>query len=145
MKNNTSLGRLNVTSTRGDDGNDGDFEALYAFGARSFSIWASNGTQVYDSGDDIEQLIASLDPTHFNFSHDDNGTLESRSDNKGPEPEAATIATIGGKTFAFIGLERQSAIVVYDVSVPETPVFEQYLSNRNFAEVAGPGTGGDLS
>lgn len=144
LKNNASLGRLNVTNKRGDTGNDGDFDALYAFGARSFSIWDSSGAQVYDSADDIEQTIAALDPAHFNFSHDDNSTLESRSDNKGPEPEAATVATIGGKTFAFIGLERQSAILVYDVSNPAAPVFEQYVSNRNFAEAAGPGTGGDL-
>lgn len=144
LKGNSSLGRLNVTNKLGDIDNDGDFDALYAFGARSFSIWNSSGVQVYDSGDDIEQTIASLDPAHFNVSHDDNSTLESRSDNKGPEPEAATIAKIGGRTFAFIGLERQSAILVYDVSVPTAPVFEQYISNRNFAEAAGPGTGGDL-
>ena len=144
LKNNASLGRLNVTNKLGDTEIDGDFDALYAFGARSFSIWNTSGVQVYDSGDDIEQTVLAQDPTHFNYSHDDNSTLESRSDNKGPEPEAATVAKIGSKTYAFIGLERQSAILVYDVSIPTAPVFEQYLSNRNFAQPAGAGTGGDL-
>ncbi len=144
LKNNASLGRLTVTNKLGDSGGDGDFDALYVYGTRSFSIWNSSGVQVYDSGDDIEQTIASIDPTHFNFNHDDNTALESRSDNKGPEPEAATLARIGGKTYAFIGLERQSSIMVYDVSVPEAPVFEQYISNRNFAVAANSGNAGDL-
>ncbi len=144
LKNNASLGRLTVTNKTGDTNGDGDFDALYVFGTRSFSIWNSSGAQVYDSGDDIEQTVAALDPTHFNFNHDDNSTLESRSDNKGPEPESATVAKIGGRTFAFIGLERQSSIMVFDVSVPEAPVFEQYISNRNFAVAANSGSAGDL-
>jgi DNA-binding beta-propeller fold protein YncE len=37
-QNDNNLGRLNITTTLGDIDNDGDFDKLYAFGARSFSI-----------------------------------------------------------------------------------------------------------
>ncbi|MEM7235565.1 MAG: choice-of-anchor I family protein, partial [Planctomycetota bacterium] len=47
------LGRLKITTTLGADDN-GVFHRLYAYGARSFSIWTASGRQVYDSGDDFE-------------------------------------------------------------------------------------------
>ena len=37
------LGRLKITTTKGDIDNDGDYDELYIFGARSFSIWNSEG------------------------------------------------------------------------------------------------------
>lgn len=40
---NAGIGKLKVTRFNGDEGNDGDYEALYAFGARSFSIWSPQG------------------------------------------------------------------------------------------------------
>ncbi|RYG28527.1 MAG: alkaline phosphatase, partial [Chitinophagaceae bacterium] len=44
------IGRMNVTTTLGDKDKDGKYEALYTFGARSFSIWnGHNGALVYDS------------------------------------------------------------------------------------------------
>ena len=51
-----NLGRLKTTSMNGDT--DGDFDELYAYGARSFSIWSADGTLVYDSGDDLEEITA---------------------------------------------------------------------------------------
>jgi hypothetical protein len=47
---------------------------------------------------------------------------DGRSDNKGPEPEGVTTATIGGVPYAFVGLER-SLILVFDLSNPIQPVF----------------------
>ena len=70
-------------------------------------------------------------PAFFNASNDDR-TFDSRSDNKGPEPEAVTIGTIGGRTYAFIGLERIGGIMVYDVTDPTSPVFVDYVNNRDF-------------
>ena len=35
---------------------------------------------------------------------------------QGPEPEAIDTGVVGHKTYAFIGLERNSGIFVYDIS-----------------------------
>jgi hypothetical protein len=131
LKNNANLGRLNVTSTLGDSNGDGVYDALYTLGGRSFSIWNTDGTQVYDSGSDFERIIAARSPASFNASNDDRA-FDSRSDNKGPEPEAVTVGTIGKRTYAFIGLERIGGVMVYDVTNPVSPVFVDYANNRDF-------------
>ncbi|MBN1448005.1 MAG: choice-of-anchor I family protein [Bacteroidetes bacterium] len=132
LQGNNDLGRLNVTTTLGDTDNDGDYDELYSFGARSFSIWDTAGNLVWDSGDQFEQITAAAYPADFNTDNDENDP-DGRSDAKGPEPEALTVATICGSTYAFIGLERIGGIMVYDISDPTAPVFQQYINNRDFA------------
>jgi DNA-binding beta-propeller fold protein YncE len=130
----SNLGRLRVTSA--PDGSTtgknaaGLCTALYSFGGRSFSIWNESITQVYDSGDDLEQRTKALSVANFNASHDNN-TLDGRSANKGPEPEGVVVANFGSKVFAFVGLERIGGVMVYDVSVPAAPVFVSYLNTRS--------------
>jgi Ca2+-binding RTX toxin-like protein len=127
LKNNANLGRLNVTRALGNPDSDSDYDQLYAFGARSFSIWTDQGTLVFDSGDQLEQITATQVPTLFN-SNGDIGTFDTRSDNKGPEPEGVVTGVIDGKTYAFIGLERTGGVMVYDVSNPNSPTFVQYIT-----------------
>lgn len=115
---------LKVMVDLGDTDNDGDYDKLYAYGARSFSIWNANGDIVWDSGDEIAKKVAELQPTLFNKDEDE---MDGRSGNKGAEPEALTVGTIGDKTFAFIGLERQDAIMVYDITDPAEPIFSDYI------------------
>lgn len=128
-----NLGRLQITTWLGDTDNDGDFDELYSFGGRSFSIWDDRGKLVYDSSDEFEQITAALLPDQFNSNNDDNDSFDSRSDDKGPEPEGVVTGRIGRKTYAFIGLERISGVMVYDVSDPKSPEFVDYVNNRNFA------------
>ncbi|MGE0470469.1 MAG: choice-of-anchor I family protein [Nitrospira sp.] len=125
LRNNDNLGRLTVTNTLGNTDGDAEFEKLYVFGARSFSIRNADGGLVYDSGDELEQRTAALVPTIFN-SNGTEDTFDSRSDNKGPEPEGLALGKIGGKTYAFIGLERTGGVIVYDISNPKAPRFETY-------------------
>ncbi|MDS3860651.1 choice-of-anchor I family protein [Thermosynechococcaceae cyanobacterium BACA0444] len=131
LQGNINLGRINITNTQGDIDGDGDFDQLYSYGARSFSIWDSNGNLVFDSGDDFEQITAAAFPDFFNASNSNN-TLDNRSDNKGPEPEGVTVGAVGGRNYAFIGLERIGGVMVYDVTDPTAPIFVQYLNNRDF-------------
>ncbi|MDA0866966.1 MAG: choice-of-anchor I family protein [Cyanobacteria bacterium] len=138
-----AIGRLTVTTTLGENA-DGEYEALYAFGTRSFSIWDEDGNLVWDSGDQFEQKLAALLPDDFNATNDENDSFDNRSDNKGPEPEGVTIGAIGGKVFAFIGLERIGGVMVYDVTDPTNPVFATYTNNRDFSGDAEAGTAGDL-
>ena len=42
------------------------------------------------------------------------------------------MAEIDGRWYAFIGLERVSGIVVYDITSPSAPVFQQYINTRDF-------------
>jgi hypothetical protein len=129
LKNNANLGRLNVTRALGDVDGDGDFDALYTLGGRSFSIWTSSGVLVFDSGSALERITSIELPSLFNAGHDD-PVFDSRSDNKGPEPEALTIGEIQGRTYAFVGLERAGGIAVFDITHPGVPVFVDYLNDR---------------
>lgn len=136
LKQNSNLGRLTVTNTLGDENGDGLFEKIYAFGGRSFSIleWdeaTKKLKQVYDSSDDLEQITAQLLPNFFNSNNEENN-FDDRSDNKGPEPEDVKIAEINGRFYAFVGLERISGVMVYDITDPLNPTFVNYANNRDF-------------
>lgn len=143
LKANARLGRLNITRTLGDRDGDGDYDALYAFGARSFSIWTAEGKQIFDSGDDFEQITADVFPAFFNVSNDNNDK-DNRSDNKGPEPEGVTVGKVFGRNYAFIGLERIGGVMIYDVTDPFSPQFVQYINNRNFMAATDTAAAGDL-
>lgn len=143
LKNNANLGRLNVSKASGNPDNDADYDALYAFGSRSFSIWTASGEQIYDSADDIEQLTAATYPMFFNAGNTNN-TKDDRSDNKGPEPEAVTTGKAYGRVYAFIGLERIGGVMVYEVTNPYAPRFVQYLNNRNFTAATNTAAAKDL-
>jgi DNA-binding beta-propeller fold protein YncE len=133
-----AFARLNVTNTLGDTGGNGTFDELYAFGARSFSIWdGTTGALVYDSGDQLERITAAAFPEFFNASNTDNN-LDSRSDNKGPEPEGVALGAINSRTYAFIGLERIGGVMVYDVTEPTAPSFVQYINTRDFTRSLDP-------
>ena len=127
------LGRLTVTTTLGDADGDGAYEALYSFGARSFSIHAADGTRVFDSGDDFERITAERLGADFNSDNDENGTGDSRSDAKGPEPEAVAVGEVDGRVYAFIGLERVGGVMIYDVTDPAGAQFVDYVTTRDFS------------
>ena len=145
LQNDSNLGRLQITTTLGDANNDGEYEALYCYGGRSWTIWnATTGAIVWDSGNEVEQLVLTNEATHFNSNNDDNDSYKARSDDKGPEPEAIEYAEIGGRHFAFVGLERQSAILAYEITNPMAPTFIDYITNRNYAVDADDSLAGDL-
>ncbi|EEE35404.1 alkaline phosphatase [Rhodobacteraceae bacterium KLH11] len=123
--NITGLERLEVSTTDGDTDGDGDIDVLHTFSSRSFSIFDADGNLVFDSGSQFEQIIADLAPERFNDDDGDDG--EDRSDAKGPEPEAIAVGEVGGRLYAFIGLERDSGIMLYDISEPENAFFVNYI------------------
>lgn len=117
LKANANLGRLvvsNFSGLRGDTDNDGDIDRILSYGGRSFSILDANGAQVFDSGDMIEMIVGSQFPLQLD---------DGRSDAKGPEPEGVTVAKIGARTFAFVGLERSHMVLAFDVTNPLAPTF----------------------
>ncbi|MEE4186058.1 MAG: choice-of-anchor I family protein [Gammaproteobacteria bacterium] len=133
LQQDENLGRLNSTTTLGDADGDGLYEELYAYGARSFSIWDAQGNLVWDSGNELESITANLLPDDFNSTNDENDSFDNRSDDKGPEPEGLVIGRYFGRTYAFIGLERIGGIMVYDITRPTAPEFVTYTNNRDFS------------
>ncbi|MGQ0567548.1 MAG: esterase-like activity of phytase family protein [Gemmobacter sp.] len=122
-------GRLHFTDTKGavprePDGvkwldndhfavtNEGDWKG----GTRTWSIFAKDGTLVWDSGNTLERAIAAIG--HY---------PEGRSHTKGVELESVEIATFGETPMAFVASERGSVIAVYDLTDPANPVLKQLL------------------
>ena len=127
------LGRLRITNAMGLNSTSGLYEKLYAYGGRSFSIWDSNGGLVFDSASTIERMTAAIFGTKFNTNSTSN-SFDSRSDDKGPEPEALAIGQVGSRTYAFVGLERMGGVFIFDITIPAAPVFIEHVINRNLSE-----------
>lgn len=129
------------------------YDQLYAFGGRSMAVFdGRDGQRVWDSADFIEQYLAGSDcrsgeqrdracALNFNSNHAA-ATLDTRSRNKGPEPEGIVLGGIGSKTFAFLGLERVGGVMAFDITDPRSPAFQDYLNSRDFTKA--PQEAGDL-
>lgn len=138
LKNNANLGRLNASSVDGDLDGDGDFDRLHIYGARSFTIWNAAGQMVFDSGDQLESLTATLTPGLFNANNGLPADWDTRSDDKGPEPEAVVVGQVNGVNYAFVGLERAGGgVFVYDLSNPANPAFVEYVRSDLDVSVEG--------
>lgn len=125
LKKDEVLGRLNVTTTLGAPTKDGPFTELYSFGARSFSVWNGNtGAQVFDSKNELERKCIAT-PGFYD---------DTRSDDKGVEPEGITIGKVGNTQLAFVGMERADAVAVYTISAPTAPVFIKLLKTGDAPE-----------
>ena len=92
--------------------NEGDMDG----GSRGFSIFAKDGTLVFESGASLEHAIVEVG--HY---------PEKRSDAKGVEPEGIEFATFGDTPILFILSERGSMVAPYDVTDPANPVLMQLL------------------
>lgn len=101
--------RLNLLNDYGDINGDGLIDKPFSIGSRSLRIYDAKGNVVFDSSDALEELANSLGLMAGN-----------RDDDKGTEPEMVEIATVAGRTYAFVALERTTTSVaaVFDVSDP---------------------------
>jgi 2',3'-cyclic-nucleotide 2'-phosphodiesterase / 3'-nucleotidase / 5'-nucleotidase len=124
-----NLGRLNVTTSQGDTDGDGDFDRLFAFGARSMSILGPLGGIAFDTGSELERVGAAEEPARFNFSNEEPFVFDDRSDAKGPEPEGVDVGEVGKKTYAFLASERQGGLFAYELN-GASATFRDYLNTR---------------
>jgi hypothetical protein len=92
--------------------NEGDMDG----GARGWTIFHKDGTEVFEAGNSFEHAIVQLG--HY---------PDKRSDAKGAEPEGMEFAIFNGTPYAFILAERASAVGVYDVTDPKAPILSQML------------------
>ena len=114
---------------------------LSTLGSRALELTpiGTYATGIFDDG--AAEIVAHDPSTQRVFVTNAN---DSRSDDKGPEPEGIEVGKIGSKLYAFIGLERIGGIIVYDVTDPTSPEFETYVNNRNFGVDAEDPAAGDL-
>ncbi|MFL2664371.1 MAG: choice-of-anchor I family protein [Dehalococcoidia bacterium] len=145
LQKDENLGRLLTTTANGDTDGDGDHDIIYSIGGRSMSIFDEKGSLIWDSGDQIARMQATLIPEMFNANGEED-SKDSRSDAKGAEPEALKIAKFGNNQWiAFLGLERVGGIMAYNITNPKSPEFLGYTSGRYWDGIAEDGTAGDLA
>lgn len=153
------LGKLAVTTTAGDVDGDGLYDDLYAFGGRSFSVWNGDGELVFDSGNDFERITAKR---YGPLSNQAKGLdlPDSSSAVNGPAPEALAVGSLSvpiqhadgdlppvieERIYAFIGIESDSGIMVYDVTRPSSAHFVTYFNTRDLAKAPSLDVNGDLA
>lgn len=107
-------GNANRVKRLTDDANVGT-DLTTTFGSRSISIFdADTGALLWDSGNTL-QTIAFAAGVY----------ADSRSDDKGVEPEGVVVAKVDGRTYAITSLERgvSSMLAVFDVTDPTAGQF----------------------
>jgi predicted ribosomally synthesized peptide with SipW-like signal peptide len=119
------------------DSDPGTVSELYLFGGRSYLILDSDGNQVFESGDQFEQIVRNSDDVpdqQFNADDNENNDADedSESSASGPEPEGVATGEIDGDTFAFVGFEEVGGIAMFDVTDPDAPTFVDYINTRDF-------------
>jgi hypothetical protein len=138
------IGQLEVSKELGKARNGFVHDSAVAFGGRSFSVWNNTGQLIWDSGDEIEQTLATLQAANFNANSFSNQSRKASSPAQGAQPNAIAIGTVDGVRYAFITLKEMGGILIYNLNNPSAPVFEQYLLDRDFNQPANDTAAGDL-
>ncbi|MCB1782123.1 MAG: alkaline phosphatase, partial [Candidatus Competibacteraceae bacterium] len=99
--------------------NEGDYEG----GSRGFSIFHRQSGLKFDSGNSYEHIAVRYG--HY---------PESRSENKGSEPEGVEYGRYGSRDFLFVGSERGNFVAVYRIDGASDPQFVQLLPVTNGPE-----------
>ena len=134
LSGNAALGRAKVNPTMGDKDGDGDIDTIHLRGSNSMTMYR-NGLAIWDSGDLLDQIqTAAFGVANINGSHSyssDKSTMnyvgQDRSDDKGAEPEGVAVGMVGDRRIAVLGLERMTALAVFDITQPRVPVFIEWL------------------
>ena len=134
LKADAALGRAKVNPTNGDKDGDGDIDTIHLRGSNSMTMYR-NGLAIWDSGDLLDQIqtlafgVANINGAH-SYSKDKatmNYVGQERSDDKGAEPEGVALGMVGDRRIAILGLERMTALAIFDITQPRVPVFQEWL------------------
>ncbi len=108
-------GNANRIKRLTDDAAVGSADRITTFGSRSISIFdAESGALLWDSGNSLQTIAVAAGMY-----------ADSRSDDKGVEPEGIVVAQLNGRSYAIASLERttSSMLVVFDVTDPSAGQF----------------------
>ena len=134
LSGNAALGRAKVNPTIGDKDGDGDIDTIHLRGSNSMTMYR-NGIAIWDSADLLDQIqtqafgVANINGSHSLSS--DKSTMnyvgQDRSDDKGSEPEGVAVGMVGDRRIAILGLERMTALAIFDITDPGNPIFQEWL------------------
>ena len=119
-----NIGKLIVETFNADRDGDGDIDVLQAQGARSISLWSSDGMElIADTGDDIERATANLNLAWFN-TNNNNGDVpillefDAQSPKRGPEPGSVVSMSICRNRYemVFVANQRPGSIAVFTLN-----------------------------
>ena len=115
----------------GDTDGDGDIDVITTYGGRGISIFKQNDDgsieKVRETGGEFERILSQQPNAAFFFNSENTfGSFDTRSDNKGPEPEGVDVGVIDGRTYVFVTLERAGGVMIYDVTDPANASFVGY-------------------
>ena len=141
LTSDEKLGRLMVSNLLGDNGKE--YESLYTFGSRDFSIYklneAWNLSLIYESNDTFEQVTAEqLGTIGFNSEAEDTPSFDEQSPLNGPAPISSVFGkcydTVSGDLYnlLFIASKSVGGIFVYDITDMNDITLLQYINNRDF-------------
>lgn len=150
LLDNQRLGRIRVVRgfAETNPNTSGEFQNLYTFGARSISIRNPDLGLIWDSGSDIEEMLAGAkfsgdrpgvgrtpfrpgSPSPFFNSTNEFMSIDSESVTSGPEPRGMSVGKIGNKVYSFTSLHTTGGILSYDITDVLNPVFQSYHNSRN--------------
>lgn len=121
LRNNRNLGRLTINRSLGKNA-QGTYERLFAYGARSLSIWSETGAQVYDSGNDLERIVGSF------------GAQESRDPYRDPlvldGPSVPEATSRGCPLTEAVSTDVPSATTPANANHEEGPSFDNRSDNK---------------
>jgi len=116
LSTSSGIGRLNISRFDGNTDGDPLIEVPTMFGTRSFTLWDEAGNRVFDSGSMLEEFVRVNAPLTFNMNNGVTSAIDTRSDDKGPEPEALAYGEVDGRKYIFVGAERQNGVFQFDVT-----------------------------
>lgn len=116
LSDSAGIGRLTISRVDGNLDGDSLVEVPTMIGTRSFTLWDEAGQRVFDSGSMIEEFVRANAPLTFNMNNGTTAAIDTRSDDKGPEPEALAYGQIDGRHYVFVGAERQNGIFQFDIT-----------------------------
>ena len=134
MSGSAELGRAKINPNIGDKDGDGDIDTIHLRGSNSMTMYR-NGLVIWDSANLLDKIqTQAFGVANINGSHSwssDKSTMnyvgQDRSDDKGAEPEGVAIGMVGNRRIAILGLERMTALAIFDITEPRNPVFQEWL------------------
>ncbi len=145
--NNNDYGRLNILRDQSLNGPvfpttapNSDISKIVSMGTRGLSLWKkeADNSVSFVSHLPLENALFQRDPLRHNAN---NGgakvDFDTRSDDKGPEPEAVAVTTLtDGTVIAVAAMERQGGVIVTDITNPLSPQIVQYISGNDKGLIA---------
>ncbi len=137
---NNDYGRLNVLKDQILDGPvfpaaGSDINKIVSLGTRGLSLWRkeANNSMTFVSHLPLEIELFNRDPQRHNSNKGGiKGRFDTRSDDKGPEPEGVAVTTLpDGTVIAVAVMERQNGVIVVDITDPAAPQVIRYINDSD--------------